>query len=117
MRENLKIMGMKTSAYALSYFAAQSLFFLGTSASVTLVFALLKFVSGATNILVFFLALALFGQNLIMLVMCISTFYPDSKLSVQVGSLTLLLPLCLFIAILNLDHSYPWRLQYGYMIP
>jgi len=49
--------------------------------------------------------------------MSISTIFSDPRLSVQLGSLLLFLPLSLFIGLFNLDWFNPWRLYFGYIFP
>jgi hypothetical protein len=62
-------------------------------------------------------ALILNGISMTFFSMALTTLFSDSKISVQLGSLALVLPLALFIGLLNFDKQNPWRLYFGYFLP
>lgn len=116
MRETLKIMSMKTAAYGLSYFIIQQIFILVIAILLTITFMVLKYITGFNSIL--FLIVMLFqGVSFTFMSMAITTIFSDSKISVQMGSLILMLPLTLFIGLYNVDVDNPWRLYLGYWLP
>lgn len=57
------------------------------------------------------------GISSTFLAMSITTLFSDSKISVQIGSLLMFLPSALFIGLLNVDQTNPWRLYFGYFLP
>lgn len=102
MRETLKIMSMKTGAYGLSYFLSQVFFVVFT----TIVFAIMFVATDTITLgdgLIMALALLLQGFSLLLFSMSISTLFSDPRLSVQLGSLLIFLPMTLFIGLFNID--------------
>jgi hypothetical protein len=116
MRETLKIMSMKTGAYGLSYFLSQVFFVVFTTVVFAIMFVTTNTVTLGNGLIMVF-ALLLQGLALLLFSMSISTLFSDPRLSVQLGSLLLFLPLTLFIGLFNIDKPNPWRLYFGYMFP
>lgn len=115
MRETLRIMSMKSAAYGLSYFLTQMIFIAIISALLTLTFALKEFIK-TEYIAFFFIAMILNGISMTFFSMALTTIFSDSKISIQLGSLALTLPIALFIGLLNVDNTDPWRLYFGYFL-
>ena len=65
----------------------------------------------------FMAAMILNGISMTFFSMALTTLFSDSKISVQLGSLALVLPLALFIGLMNIDKVNPWRLYFGYFLP
>jgi ABC-2 family transporter protein len=113
MRETLKILSMRTSAYGLSYFFSQLVFIAIISLLMTITYLAMKYLSGGDSIL-FFLVMLIHGISMTFFSMALTTIFSDSKISVQLGSLALVLPLALFIGLLNYAN---WHLYLGYWLP
>lgn len=117
MRESLRIMSMKNSAYSLSYYISQLIFVVFISAIMAVVFGLNEFIQGAANLFAFFLLMIFYGTSMTFFSMALTTLFSDSKISVQLGSLATTFPLALFIGLYNMDRYNPWRLYLGYIFP
>ena len=102
MRETLRIMSMRSAAYGLSYFITQMIFVTLISLLLTITFLFMDFITGNDSIL-FFIAMLFNGISMTFFSMALTTLFSDSKISVQLGSLALVLPLTLFIGLLNVD--------------
>ena len=111
MKESLKILSLKTGAYALSYFATQAIFSLMTAILITAVYAIQKYII-STMIVPFFIVCILFGFTLIFYSMVLTTMFSDSKLSTQIGSLALIMPMAFFIGIAQNDSRFLYLLYW-----
>lgn len=116
MRETLRIMSMKSAAYGLSYFITQLIFIVLIAILLTITFTLKDFIDVSSAPL-FIVAMILNGISMTFFSMVLTTVFSDSKISVQLGSLALMMPLALFIGLLNIDTVNPWRLYFGYFLP
>lgn len=116
MRETLRIMSMRSAAYGLSYFLTQIVFITIIALIMMTTFLIKDFICSACGP-GFMAAMILNGVSMTFFSMALTTVFSDSKISVQLGSLTLVLPLALFIGLLNIDKADPWRLYFGYMLP
>ena len=118
MRETMRIMSMRSSVYGLSYFFSQAIFSLFTTLIVTIAFGLLRFYS-ASNGIIFFVCLALYGLSMIFTSLALSTLFSDSRVASQIGSLILLGPMSLLMYLFTIaakteDARY---IYIGYMCP
>lgn len=134
MRESLKIMSLNRWAYAMSFYLSQSVFTVFTTLVVFGVY--IGIINGRTDLpnerismcqdspASLFFALLLFGLGLLAMTMLISTIFTDSKLSVQMGTFLLFLPvstfLCCLVAVImqkDAGKSGSNFLQIGYILP
>ncbi len=136
MRESLKIMSLNRWAYAMSFYLSQLVFTVFTTLVIFGVY--IGIINGRTSLpnerismcqdspASLFFALLLFGSGLLTMTMSISTVFTDSKLSVQIGTFLLFLPVstffcCLVAVIMQNDvgkHNYGSNfLQIGYLLP
>ena len=116
MRETLRIMSMRSAAYGLSYFLTQLVFITLIALIMMTTFLVKDFICSSCGP-TFIAAMLLNGVSMTFFSMALTTVFSDSKISVQLGSLALVLPLVLFIGLLNIDKTDPWRLYFGYMLP
>ncbi len=116
MRETLRILSMKTSAYGLSYFFTQAIFAVLTSLLISITFAIIGFFryTANGNFVIFFLAVLIYGLSTIFFSMALSTLFSDSKIASQIGSLVLIVPLAVYQLLLNQAESYEDIKYYNY---
>jgi len=98
MRETMRIMSMKTTAYGLSYFFTQAIFAVITSFMISITFLALG-VFGRNpwgTFLQFLIAVLIYGLTTIFQSMALSTLFSDSKIASQVGSLVLIVPMAIY---------------------
>jgi len=113
MRETLKIMGLSTNAYAISYILMQGI--LALISTLIFIIALLvpmypgKFGTyvffiaskfGHLSVLYLFLAVFFFGLSLLCLAQVMSTWFSDAKLASQLGPTIMILPTSLSLLVL-----------------
>jgi ABC-type multidrug transport system permease subunit len=98
MRETLRILSMKTSAYGLSFFFTQAIFAFFTSIFISLTFLLIGFFQGKGffAFIAFWMAVLVYGFSTIFMSMGLSTLFSDSKIASQIGSLVLIVPLAVY---------------------
>ena len=99
---------MKTTAYSLSYFLTQAIFAIATTIMITAVFANYGVFETAGSIIEFFVGVVIYGLTMILFSMSLSTFFSDSKLSSQIGSIILLMPMNFFLLLYNLNAPEPF---------
>jgi len=104
MKETLKILSLKTGAYGLSFFFTQILFSMFTAIIVTVTFWATKSLEGS-QIFPFLIAILIYSMAFIFFTMFLTTFFSDSRLATQIGSLALILPMAFFIAIYQNDQT------------
>ena len=98
MKETLKILSLRTGAYGLSFFFTQVLFSLFTALLVTVTFWVTGSLAGS-QVFPFMVATLVYSMAFIFYTMFLTTFFSDSRLATQIGSLALILPMAFFIAI------------------
>ena len=103
MRETLRILSMKTSAYGLSFFFTQAIFAFFTSIFISLTFLLIGFFQGKGffAFIAFWIAVLVYGLSTIFMSMGLSTLFRDSKIASQIGSLVLIVPLAVYQLLLS----------------
>ena len=103
MRETLRILSMKTSAYGLSFFFTQAIFAFFTSIFISLTFLLIGFFQGKGffAFIAFWMAVLVYGFSTIFMSMGLSTLFSDSKIASQIGSLVLIVPLAVYQLLLS----------------
>jgi hypothetical protein len=98
MKETMKIMSLRTLPYGMSFFVSQSFFTIVASVMITIAFLIKDMVVG-DDIVPFFFTVLLFGLAITSFSLTLTTFFSDSKLSTQIGSLVILIPMAIFLAL------------------
>ncbi len=120
MRESLKIMSLEEGAYALSYLLAQMVFITFSDIIFVITFLVTNVFTLAYIVPVFF-NIFFFGASLIMFCLALSTVFSDSRLAVQVGNVIVLIPMLVYVSILQTGHYWVnyifiWVPQFPFMI-
>mmetsp|Transcript_12155 Transcript_12155/g.8845 ORF Transcript_12155/g.8845 Transcript_12155/m.8845 type:complete len:156 (-) Transcript_12155:133-600(-) len=96
IKETLRIMSLKISPYGLSFVLAQSIFNFFICVIVT-IFYLIKNMIEPDLFIGFFFCTFFFSLALINFSLMVSVFFSDSKVSVQIGTLIIILPMAIYM--------------------
>jgi hypothetical protein len=113
MKETMKIMSLRTLPYGMTFFISQTFFTILASVMITIAFYIKKMFVG-DKIMPFYFTVLLFGMAITSFSLTLTAFFSDSKLSTQIGSLVILIPMAVFLA---LYQNHQNILPYLYWIP